>query len=748
MPEYLKDLNDVQREAVLHSDGPSLIIAGAGSGKTRVLTYRIAHLLAQNVSPWSILALTFTNKAANEMKERISNLVGEDKARQLWMGTFHSLFSRILRNESDKLGYPQQFTIYDTIDSKSIIKSIVKELHLDDKTYPAGEILSRISAAKNNLLTPVAYCNSPQISERDMASKKPELGRIYKIYAQRCYKSGAMDFDDLLMNTNILFRDFPEVLAKYQDKFKYILVDEYQDTNYSQYLIIKKLSAHSKNISVVGDDSQSIYAFRGARIENILNFKKDYTDCRIFKLEQNYRSTKTIVEAANSLIAKNNNRLPKTIWSGNETGGLVSVLQSQSDVEEGYKVTGIIQDTHNRDHYRYNEYAILYRTNAQSRVFEEALRRRNIPYRIYGGLSFYQRKEIKDILAYFRLVINPKDEESLLRIINYPARGIGKTTIEKIEKFCRDSDLYMWDVISNPQNYPTGVSAATNNKLFRFSELIKSFIELKEISTAYDLATNIIGTVGILTDLSAEKTPENISRFENVHELLNGLKDLSEEMKEQGQELALADYMANVSLMTNEDNDKEADIDKVTLMTVHSAKGLEFKNVFIVGVEKDLFPSAFSSNSMQELEEERRLFYVAITRAEKNAYISYAMTRYRFGKLSDGGPSRFIREIDPRFLNWQDSENRPEPIQSQKTELLKGTPYRSAQNLPKQEISNFTPDDPDTLSTGMKIIHNRFGKGKIISIEGDGENRKATVYFISSGQKQLLLKYAKLKMDE
>lgn len=615
--DFLHELNDNQREAVLHTEGPALVIAGAGSGKTRVLTYRIAHLLSKGIPAYHILALTFTNKAAREMQKRISQLVGAENASNLWMGTFHSIFSKILRFEADKLGYTSNFTIYDTQDSKNLIKAIVKDLKLDDKVYKPNDVLGRISMAKNNLIVAQAYAQSSRITNADAAARKPMIAEIYKHYQMRCKQSDTMDFDDLLLQTNILFRDFPEVLAKYQQKFRYILVDEYQDTNYSQYLIIKKLSESHHNICVVGDDAQSIYSFRGARIENILNFRNDYPDFKIFKLEQNYRSTTTIVNAANSIISKNKEQIPKRIFSENEEGEKIKVLRALSDKEEGFQVTNEIFKMANYEQEEYSDFAILYRTNAQSRILEEALRKRNIPYKIYGGQSFYQRKEIKDLLAYFRLSVNQNDEEAFKRIINYPRRGIGDTTIDKIREIAQQHRVSMWTVLCNLEKVAGSFNNSSLTKLNNFRLLIEKFAERSQEENAYDVACTIVQSSGITDDLSNDSTPEGVSRKENIQELLNAIKDFSETAYKEGFSDKLATFLEGVALLTDQDTEKPGDDNKVTLMTIHAAKGLEFPNVFITGIEEELFPAQQCASNPQALEEERRLFYVALTRAEK-----------------------------------------------------------------------------------------------------------------------------------
>ena len=766
---YLEELNEAQRQAVENIDGPSLIIAGAGSGKTRVLTYRIAHLLKQGTRPGSILALTFTNKAAKEMKERIAKIVGATTARNLWMGTFHSIFARILRTEAEAIGYPSNFTIYDSADSKSLIKTVTKDLQLDDKTYKTNTVLGRISSAKNSLITPQAYANNAQVREYDMSIRMPRIAEIYKEYARRCFLAGAMDFDDLLLKTNILFRDNKKVLETYQQRFDYLLVDEYQDTNFSQYLIVKNLAAKNQNLCVVGDDAQSIYSFRGARIENILNFQKDYPTHQVFKLEQNYRSTQTIVNAANSVIQKNKRQLQKRVFSENAEGNRIKVFSALTDNEEGYLIANEISETRMRNHFHYEDYAILYRTNAQSRIFEESLRKRNIPYKIYGGLSFYQRKEIKDLLSYFRMVINPKDNEALKRIINYPARGIGGTTLSKLEQAAMAEGTSIFEIIvqSGITNH-AGLNKGTLSKVQQFVALIKQFQEKSELNDAYEMATEIATQTSIIKDLYKDQTPEGMSRFQNIQELLNGIQEFSINAKEEGQPTQLGNYMEDVALLTDQDSDKEEDRDKVTLMTVHSAKGLEFKNVFIVGVEENLFPSSLFGNVTAEAyEEERRLFYVALTRAEENVYLSFAKQRYRWGKLDFCNPSRFISEVDEQFLelpddndfNFDDIPTEGKAVQKQsfgKPSAAGRRPVASDQpglnqklvqlRQAKKQAQNFDGDDPRDIQTGMMIEHQRFGKGKVLQVEGTFPNLKATVFFQNAGQKQLLLKFAKLKI--
>jgi DNA helicase II / ATP-dependent DNA helicase PcrA len=766
MENYLKELNSAQYEAVVNTAGPALVIAGAGSGKTRVLTYRVAHLLNQGVNPGQIICLTFTNKAAREMKERIAQLVGEELAKHLWMGTFHSIFARILRNESQFLGYPSSYTIYDTLDSKSLLKSIIRELNLDDQRYKPGEVLGRISWAKNNLITPQAYKNHSEISTHDNIARRPQLGEIYQTYCIRCKKSGAMDFDDLLMNTNILFRDFPQVLAKYQERFHYMLVDEYQDTNHSQYLIVHKLAALHHNVCVVGDDAQSIYSFRGARIENILNFRKDYPDHQLFKLEQNYRSTRTIVDAANSLIAKNNGQIKKNVWSENEAGQKIRVVKCLTDIEEGFFVSNNILDCSLTEQQLYSDFAILYRTNAQSRIFEEALRKRNIPYRVYGGISFYQRKEIKDMLAYLRLSINHSDDEALKRIINYPARGIGDVTLEKLEEYASRTDKSLMQAIVDAGSAETELNKGTLTKLHNFYDMIAGFSDKVKELNAFEAAQHIAITSGVRKDLYSGNTPEERSRYENLEELLNGIKDFTETAIDENRASSMADYLENVALITDLDNQKPDDRNTVTIMTMHSAKGLEFNNVYIAGVEEELFPSKMSFESPEEMEEERRLFYVAITRARKRVFISYAQTRYRWGTPTSCQPSRFLRDIDPKYMDMpveQPSRSRKQQEEEDdfwddkyypgssagKTPLTKPgilVPKKPAPLL-RQPAADFKPENPDLIQSGMRVEHATFGIGKVIHIEGVSPNRKATVFFQELGEeKQLLLKFAKLRM--
>lgn len=771
--KYISQLNEAQQAPVLQKDGPMIIIAGAGSGKTRVLTVRISYLMSLGVDAFNILALTFTNKAAREMKKRIADIVGNNEAKNLWMGTFHSVFAKILRIEADKLGYPSNFTIYDTQDSVRLISAIVKEMQLDKDIYKPKQIYSRISSYKNSLITVKAYFNNPELQEADAMSKKPRMGEIYKEYVERCFKSGAMDFDDLLLKTNELLNVFPDVLAKYQDRFKYILVDEYQDTNHSQYLIVRALSDRFQNICVVGDDAQSIYAFRGANINNILNFQKDYDNVKTYRLEQNYRSTKNIVEAANSIIDKNQTKLEKVVWTANDFGPKVKVHRSITDSEEGRFVASEIFEQKMRNQMLNGQFAVLYRTNAQSRSIEDALRKRDIPYRIYGGLSFYQRKEIKDVLCYLRLVINPKDEEALIRVINYPARGIGDTTIEKLTIAANHYKRSIFEVMENIDKIDLKLNSGTKQKLEDFVTMIKSFQIINENQDAFYLAEHVTKKTGLVQELKKDGTPEGIARLENIEELLNGIKDFTEGQKEvDGARGALSEFLEDVALATDLDKDT-GDDDRVALMTIHLAKGLEFPYVFIVGMEEDLFPSAMSLNTRSELEEERRLFYVALTRAEHQAYLTYAQSRYRWGKLTDSEPSRFIEEIKDEYLEYinpqVDTGYRYKPsidldifgdVDKSKLRLTKpvsGTPPKNFGNEPTlssnirklKPVSGSAPSAntnlfDNKLTIGNIVMHERFGKGEIINLEGVGADRKAEIKFDVGGIKKLLLRFAKL----
>lgn len=772
MQKYISQLNDAQQEPVLHKDGPMIIIAGAGSGKTRVLTIRIAYLMSLGVDSFNILALTFTNKAAREMKKRISDIVGTTEAKNLWMGTFHSVFARILRSEADKLGYPSNFTIYDTQDSVRLISSIIKEMQLDRDIYKPKQVLGRISSYKNSLVTVKAYFNNPELQEADAMSKKPRIGEIYQQYVERCFKAGAMDFDDLLLKTNELLNRFPDVLAKYQDRFRYILVDEYQDTNHSQYLIVRALSDRFQNICVVGDDAQSIYAFRGANINNILNFQKDYEGVKTYRLEQNYRSTRNIVEAANSIIDKNKTKLDKVVWTANDFGPKVKVHRSMTDGEEGRFVASTIWEQKMQNQLGNGQFAILYRTNAQSRAMEDALRKRDIPYRIYGGLSFYQRKEIKDVLCYLRLVINPKDEEALIRVINYPARGIGDTTVEKLTIAANHYKRSIFEVMQNIDRIDLKLNAGTKNKLQDFVTMIQSFQVINENQDAFYLADHVTKKTGLIQELKKDATPEGIAKIENIEELLNGIKDFIEGQREiDGARGALSEFMEDVALATDLDKDT-GDDDRVALMTIHLAKGLEFPYVFVVGMEEDLFPSAMSMSTRSELEEERRLFYVALTRAEHQAYLTYAQSRYRWGKLTDSEPSRFINEIEGQYLEYlspEETNYRYKPmidsdifgdVDKSKLRQMKpigGTPPKHITgNEPKPDLNirKLKPLSAPTktganlfdsgLTSGNIVMHERFGKGEVVNIEGAGADKKAEIKFEIGGIKKLLLRFAKL----
>jgi len=747
MTSYLDELNPAQKSAVEAVNGPVMVLAGAGSGKTRVLTYRIAHLINLGLQPFNILALTFTNKAAKEMKERIEK-IGGTETRNLWMGTFHSVFARILRNEASTIGYPSNFTIYDTIDTKSLLRSIVKELNLDEKVYKPGLVYNRISAAKNNLLSAAAYNSDEKVLAEDKVMAKPRLGEIYTRYESKCFKSGAMDFDDLLFKTNVLFTKSPETLSKYQDIFRFILVDEYQDTNFAQYNIIKKLSAAHKNICVVGDDAQSIYSFRGADIENILNFNKDFPGAQTFKLEQNYRSTKNIVNAANAIIDNNTSQIKKEVWTSNEDGTKIKIIKTRTDNDEGKAVAASILDLALQEQYKHSDIAILYRTNAQSRAMEEALRKNSIPYKIHGGLSFYQRKEIKDLLSYYRLIINPNDEEALKRVINYPARGIGKSTLDKLIISSNTNDCSIWEVI-NTHLSSCGLNKGTSGKIMVFANMILSFQAELTTKNAYDLGNHVASHAGILKELFVDKTPEGVSRYENIQELLNGVKQFTilEELSEgEASSKTLDVFMEDVALLTNVDNETDEDFDKVTLMTIHSAKGLEFPAVFVVGLEENLFPSQLSLTNRTELEEERRLFYVAITRAEKTLTISYAQTRFKFGNINYADPSRFISEL-PRELIEAPSSYNARSISKPNNPFLN---QKKSNFVSVNKVTSLVSAPAQTNSALMKenalVEHLRFGKGKIISLDGIGPSKKATIIFDKHGTKQILLKFAKLKI--
>jgi ATP-dependent DNA helicase UvrD/PcrA len=777
LKNYLNQLNEAQLAPTLQKEGPMIVIAGAGSGKTRVLTYRIAYLMNQGVDPFNILSLTFTNKAAKEMKARIATIVGDSEAKNIWMGTFHSVFAKILRFEADRLGYPSNFTIYDTQDSQRLISSIIKEMSLDKDVYKYKQIYSRISSYKNSLITVKAYLQNPELIEADAMARRPRLGDIYQEYVDRCFKAGAMDFDDLLLKTNELLTRFPDVLAKYQNRFRYILVDEYQDTNHSQYLIVRALSDKFQNICVVGDDAQSIYAFRGANINNILNFQKDYDDVKVFRLEQNYRSTKNIVNAANSIIDKNETKLEKVIWTANDEGSKIKVHRSLTDGDEGRYVASTIFENKMQNQMRNSDFAVLYRTNAQSRAIEDALRKRDIPYRIFGGLSFYQRKEIKDVLSYLRLVINPADEEALKRVINFPARGIGQTTIDRLIVAANGYKRSIFEVLQHLDKIDIKINSGTKSKLQDFVTLIESFQVMNQTANVFELAEHVSKASGLIREFNKDGTPEGVTRMENIEELLNGMKDFVEGQKELADATgSLAEFLEDVALATDLDNDK-GDTDRVALMTIHLAKGLEFPYVYIVGLEEDLFPSAMSMNTRSELEEERRLFYVALTRAEKQAYLTYAKTRYRWGKLIDAEPSRFIEEIDEAYLEVLTpiEERRINPMLDAsifgdiapnkiRFKPAKKYNYKKTATKSKPETINIStpkhlkpiPKTPDSyrdgntnlfdskLVVGNIVKHLRFGKGEVLKIEGKGADIKAEINFENGGVKKLLLRFAKL----
>ncbi len=792
MKNYLETFNPPQRAAVEYCEGPSLVIAGAGSGKTRVLTYKIAYLMEHGYQPWSILALTFTNKAAGEMKDRIAKIVGVDYARMLWMGTFHSIFLRILRQEHEKIGFSSNFTIYDAADSKNLVKSIIKEMELDDKTYKPGTVQGIISNAKNQLVTAEQYASNPANRQSDARHNMAALGQIFLRYCNRCKQSDAMDFDDILLYTYLLFEKHPDVLAKWEQRFRYVLVDEYQDTNFAQHRIVWQLTRQHQHVCVVGDDAQSIYSFRGANIDNILTFQKIYESARLFKLERNYRSTQNIVEAANSLIKKNSRQIQKDIFSENDRGEKLHVMDTHSDIEEAKMVVNAIRGIKRKEGCEYSDFAILYRTNAQSRVFEDTMRKESLPYRIYGGLSFYQRKEIKDVIAYFRLAVNPNDEESFKRVINYPARGIGQTTVTKILSAATEHEVSLWTVINSPEQYELGVNKGTLMKIAAFREMISSFIENAQKMPANQVGTMIVKQSGIIADIYQDTTPENLSRQENVEELVNGMQDFCDMRMEEGNEnISLSDYLSEVSLMSDVDSDKGDDGHKITLMTIHSAKGLEFCTVFVVGLEEGLFPSDMVSGNPREMEEERRLFYVAITRAKTHCYLSYAQCRFRYGQMEFSAPSRFLKDIDPKYLDRQQSmfstrrsmddevelpwqrkrslfgerQETPRPfrptVPSAKP-FPSASPFFSARPVPStgtttarplSSVSQTTSFPQGTsshagggLKEGAYILHNRFGRGKVLKVEGTGDNTKATVQFENVGTKQLLLKFAKFEV--
>lgn len=773
MVNYLHGLNEPQKEAVLHRDGPIIIVAGAGSGKTKVLTTRIAHLMASGVDAFNILALTFTNKAAAEMKERVERILGNNEARNLYIGTFHSVFARILRAEADKVGYPRNFSIYDTDDSKSVVRTVVKELNLDDKHYKPNTIYNRISNAKNSLITPEEYSNDYGIQQEDMRANRPLTARIYQAYCQRCFKNGAMDFDDLLLQFYLLLNTHPESLSKYQRKFKYIMIDEFQDTNTSQYAIIKLLGAMHENVAVVGDDAQSIYSFRGATIENILQFQKDYEDVKVVMLEQNYRSSQAILHVANNVIAYNKGQLPKKLWTSNSEGEKIKLVRTSTENDEGKYVADAIQEQKLRNHFRNSEVAILYRTNAQSRSFEESLRRMNIPYRIYGGISFYQRKEIKDLLSYLRVIVNPGDEEALKRIINYPGRGIGKTTIEKTILYANTNNLSMWDVIIRARDF--GFKANTLEALSSFVLMIKMFQSELGKKNAYDLSILVGKHTGLVKDLFNDKTTEGLARYENIQELLNSIKEFTETPTEDGELLdkSLGSYLQQITLLTDADEDK-GESDVVKLMTIHAAKGLEFPLVFVGGLEETLFPNAMSINTREELEEERRLFYVAITRAKKLLWLTYANTRYRFGNLSQNEPSRFIDELPEERLDrtyagnssrnfqvnhWNPFDGAKAPVYPRERNNTyspttgKDKPSynpvrqatRAVEHIP---TPGFEPSDTSNLKEGQKIEHQKFGFGSVIKMEGSAHNPVATVQFEHNGEKKIMINYARLRIVE
>lgn len=786
MVDYLKGLNERQREAVLHIDGPLMIVAGAGSGKTKVLTTRVAHLMANGVDAFNILALTFTNKAAKEMKERVEKILGNGEARNLYIGTFHSVFARILRFEADKIGYPRHFTIYDTDDAKSVVKTVINELNLDDKHYKPNVVYNRISAAKNALVGPAEYRNDYAIQQEDMRANRPAIGQIYDAYVKRCFKNGAMDFDDLLLKFYELLKNVPEALAKYQRKFRYILIDEYQDTNPAQYEIIKLLGAMYENVCVVGDDAQSIYSFRGATIQNILQFQKDYDDVKIVKLEQNYRSTKSILHVANEVIRNNKGQIEKVLFTDNGEGEKIKLVRTMTDNDEGKLVADSIQEQKLRNHYSNKDFAILYRTNAQSRAFEEALRRMGIPYTIYGGISFYQRKEIKDLVAYLRIIVNPKDEEALKRIINYPARGIGKTTIDKLILIANENNISVWEVVENAAKY--GFKAGTLSALDEFAIMIKSFASMLTKQNAYEVAFHVGKQTNLVKELFNDKSTEGVQRYENIQELLNSIKEWTESPDNEDGELvdkSLASYLQQITLLTDAD-EKDPDADTVKLMTIHAAKGLEFSCVFAAGLEEMLFPNAMAINTREELEEERRLFYVVITRAKQRLWITYANTRYRFGQLVQNDPSRFIEEIPEQYLDrsyagggsrnnsgskwgssggfdsmkgWggssyndvQEAEKRYGPAPSKKQS---STPSYLAPKTSVPKVVEHTPSadfvasDTSNLKVGQKVEHQKFGFGEVLKMEGAAHNPIATVKFEHNGEKKIMLNYAKLKIIE
>lgn len=764
MQDYLQGLNDAQREAVLHRDGPIMIVAGAGSGKTKVLTTRIAHLMAQGVDAFQILALTFTNKAAAEMRQRVINILGNNEARNLYLGTFHSVFARILRTEGGKLGYPQSFTIYDTEDSRSVVKTVVKEMGLDDKHYKPSTVFNRISSAKNDLITPEEYLTDYGLQQEDARASRPLIGKIYAAYCQRCFRNGAMDFDDLLLKFYQLLSTHPQSLSKYQHKFKYIMIDEYQDTNHSQYQIVKLLGAMHENVAVVGDDAQSIYSFRGATIENIMRFQSDYDNVKVVKLEQNYRSSQSILNAANDIISQNKGQIPKKLWTNNEEGEKIKLVRTATDRDEGKLAADVIQEQKLRNHYRNNDFAILYRTNAQSRSYEESLRRMNIAYRIYGGMSFYQRKEIKDFICYLRVIVNPNDEEALKRIINYPLRGIGKTTIEKAILLANQNQVSLWQVLEKAGQ--VGFRAGTLESIQNFVLMIKMFQSELVKRNAYELAMMVGKHTGLVKELFKDKTVEGLARYENVQELLNALKEFTETPTEDGELLdkSLGSYLQQITLLTDADQDK-GESDVVKLMTIHAAKGLEFPVVLVGGLEETLFPNAMSVNTREELEEERRLFYVAITRAKSRLWLTYAGTRYRFGNLIQNDPSRFLDELPGTYLDksYSGADSRGEPAYGHRTFQPK---YPARKSTPAQEkptykftspvvevkqhtpSADFAPSDTSGLQAGQKVEHQKFGFGDVIRMEGAAHNPIAIIQFEHNGEKKIMLNYAKLKIVE
>ena len=764
MADYLDTLNDAQRVAVENLEGPMLVIAGAGSGKTRVLTYRIVHLMNNGVDPFNILSLTFTNKAAKEMKQRIALQVGRSEAKNLWMGTFHSVFAKILRSEGHRIGYPQNYTIYDAQDAERVIRGIITDMNLDKDIYKPKQVMGRISSFKNSLITVRAYNNQLDLQEADAAAMRPRTGEIYKEYVDRCFRAGAMDFDDLLLRTNQLLNQFPEVLAQYQDRFRYIMVDEYQDTNHSQYSIVKALAARFENLCVVGDDAQSIYGFRGANVKNILEFKKDYPSMKMFKLEQNYRSTNNIVQAANNVIANNREQLEKEVFTANPDGEAIKVVRTVTDSEEGKYVASTIFETAMDQHLEWSDFAILYRTNMQSRALEDALRRRDMPYRIYGGLSFYQRKEIKDVLSYFRLIINHKDEEALRRIINFPARGIGKTTMDRLTIAARENTMSIFNVIEEAQNMSLGINAGTLRKLEAFILMIKAFNVQIDSLDAFQMAESVVKTTGLVKELQKDSTPEGVSRLDNVQELINSMKKFTEDQKELADgDDTLNTFMEDVALLTDADKEDPNDMNKVSLMTVHTSKGLEFSHVFIVGMEEDLFPSGLSINTRSELEEERRLFYVAVTRAEKQAYLSYTQSRYRWGKVTEAEPSRFIEEIGDDYLDYSTPKSRRsramgsngndslfgnEVLRSVKPQSGTAPVKQNSKSIrklkPVSSMSSNTDLFSGNLNKGNIVKHQRFGLGEVMMVEGVGVNQKASIRFENGGLKKILLRFSKL----